>query len=266
MRLPDAIFRGKDRILDLGGWFIPELRATHVVDLLPWETRGAKVNLEPLPGERFSKDTWLQADFLDPNFRLPFADKSFDLVLCGHTVEDLAAPQNLLNEMQRVGIQGVVECPSRLIEQTIGVRDRMSRKPGHPHHHWIVESNEGELVLSSKPDSQLSSAARLIPLTVSESLRNANPNADVVVHHWSASLRYRFAGPAECASRAAQFVREKNPSGIDRLKDGALRLARRTRARLKGKAKEDFSWWEDIVERSRPYSMIPLPLPSSSGR
>jgi SAM-dependent methyltransferase len=258
MRLPDSFFEGKNRILDLGGWYIPELRATHVVDYLPWETREAKLNLKPLPGERFSKDTWFQADFLDPNLRLPFADKSFDLVLCGHTVEDLAAPQNLLNEMQRIAVQGVVECPSRLTEQTIGMRDRMSRLPGHPHHHWIVESNEGELVLFSKSDSLLTSASRMIPLTFSEAFRHSNPNSDIVAHHWTESLRYRLAGPSECASRAGQFVREQHISTTERWRDSALRLARRIRARLRGKGKEDFSWWKDILEKSRPYSTLPL--------
>jgi hypothetical protein len=32
--------------LDIGGWFIPYPRATHVVDIMPWETRTGRV---PLP-------------------------------------------------------------------------------------------------------------------------------------------------------------------------------------------------------------------------
>jgi ubiquinone/menaquinone biosynthesis C-methylase UbiE len=117
---------------------------------MPWETRGSKINLAPLFGERFSKSTWVQADFLDPNFRHPFADKFFRAAVCGQTLEDLASPANLLQEMQRVAVEGIIECPSRLVEQTVGVRDRMCQLPGHPRHHWIVESSEGELVLFSK--------------------------------------------------------------------------------------------------------------------
>jgi hypothetical protein len=258
MRLPAAFFDGKDRVLDLGGWFKPEPKATHVVDFMPWETRGAKVNLDPLPGERFSRETWHQADFLDPNFVLPFPDKSFEVVICGHTIEDLASPGRLLQEIQRVGLGGVIECPSRLTEQTLGARDRMARLSGHPHHHWIVDSEDGELVLCSKEESRLSSASRLIPLTYFENFRKAHPNADLVIHHWSEPLRFRFADPAECARRAEQFVQRQNITATERWRDRALRLARRTRAGLRGNAQEDFSWWKDILEKSRPYSRISL--------
>lgn len=51
---------GTARVLDAGGWFIPLPRATHVVDLMPYETRRCVVTLEPLAGERFTRDTWLQ--------------------------------------------------------------------------------------------------------------------------------------------------------------------------------------------------------------
>jgi SAM-dependent methyltransferase len=258
MNLPDSLFLGKNRILDLGGWFKPEPRATHVVDFMPWETRGTELNLAPRPGERFSKATWLQADFLDANFRLPFADGYFDLVLCGQTVEDLASPENLLKEMQRVAAEGVIECPSRLMEQTLGSRDRRSRLPGHPHHHWIVESNAGELVLYSKAASGLSSAAELVPLAFTERFRAAHPGSEIVSHHWTGPLRYRLAATAECRERARQFVRQQSISSAQRLSDRALRLARRTRARLQGNPQEDFSWWGRVVELSRPYSSVPL--------
>ena len=57
------------KILDVGGWFIPCPLATHVVDIMPWETRGAKLQLNPLPGERFTKETWFQVDCLNPSIR-----------------------------------------------------------------------------------------------------------------------------------------------------------------------------------------------------
>ncbi len=258
MRVPDDYLEGKARILDLGGWFKPEPRATHVVDYLPWETRGTKLNLQPLPGERFSKATWFQADFIDPNLRLPFPDKFFDVVLCGHTVEDLTAPQHLLREMQRVGIAGVIEVPSRLIEQTLGSRDRRSRLPGHPHHHWIADVSDGELVLSAKPDSGLASSAQVVPLSYFEAVRRTRPGADVTIHAWSGQLRFRFAPRQESADRARQFVRGLGISRLERLTDGGRRWARRLRARWRGQAREDFSWWPRILEESRPYSAIPL--------
>jgi len=256
MNLPDSYFEGKGRILDLGGWFKPEPRATHVVDYLPWETRGATLNLERLPGERFTRETWFQVDFLKADLRLPFEDKSFDIVLCGQTVEDLAAPESLLREMQRVGRAGVVECPSRLTEQTIGVRDRMGKRPGHPHHHWIVESTGRDLLLYSKGDSLLSSTATLIPLNLTDTLRNQHPEAGTVSHFWSGDLNFSMMPPTACAERARDFVASLNISRSDRLRDGVLRFARRLRARLQGKGSEDNSWWSAIVEKSRTYGSI----------
>jgi hypothetical protein len=50
-------------VLDCGAWFIPLPAASHVVDIMPYETRGGKLQLTPLPGENFTKATWFQADF-----------------------------------------------------------------------------------------------------------------------------------------------------------------------------------------------------------
>jgi len=258
MRLPDSYFENTATVLDVGGWFKPDLRATHVVDLMPWETRGARLSLEKRPQESFSKETWTQADFLSADFSLPFGDKSFDLVICGHTIEDLAAPERLLNEISRVGKAGVIECPSRITEQTMGIRDRMATRPGHPHHHWIVESLSGDLVLYSKQDSGLCTGARVIPLTVTEAYLADNPGEDVVIHRWQNQISFRMITGVECVRRAEAFVSSMKISRLDRAKDRLLRSARRTRDGLRGKFKEDYSWWDRILEESRPFSRIKL--------
>lgn len=256
MIIPEKLIGGSKTILDVGGWFIPEPRATHVVDLMPWETRGARLNLENLPGERFTKNTWFQADFLKPDFRLPFADKSFDLVICGHTVEDLADPSALLNEMQRVGRAGFIECPSRLSEQTIGLRDRETRQPGHPHHHWIVEEQNDDLVLYCKEDSFLSSTKTLIPLAFLEDSRLPRTMSFV----WRQQFAFRMVRGEECFRRARLTVAALKIPISARCQDKAIRLARRVRSRMSGGGSvEDFSWWSKILEQSRPYSSIPLP-------
>ena len=257
MHLPDSIFEGANNILDVGGWFKPEPRATHVVDLMPWETRGAELSLAPLPGERFSKATWFQADFLKPGFRLPFDDKSFDLVTCGHTIEDLADPGTLLNEMQRVGKRGIIECPSRLKEQTKGVRDRQSSLPGHPHHHWIVESVDGCLLLYSKADSRLNSESRLLPLTRTEQATRAGQK-EFVHHAWEGAIRHRFVTGRECEQRAEEFVAAMDISPYDRARDSVRRFGRRIRAKFRHVPTEDPSWWPKIVAVSLPYSSIEL--------
>jgi hypothetical protein len=256
MNIPEELISVSRTILDVGGWFIPEPRATHVVDLMPWETRSARLNLEQLPGERFTKDTWFQADFLAKYFKLPFGDKSFDLVLCGHTVEDLADPTALLQEMQRVGRAGFIECPSRLSEQTIGLRDRQSQQAGHPHHHWIAEDQDGELVLYSKEDSHLSNRSTLIPLEFFE----ASDLPRTMGFAWRDNFRFRLLRGEECSERARLAMSALNIPSDSRRRDQAKRFARRLRSRIRGRGgNEDFSWWSEILEQSRPYSSIPLP-------
>jgi SAM-dependent methyltransferase len=257
MNIPDRFFQGARNVLDVGGWFKPDPRATHVVDLMPWETRGARLELKPLPQERFSKASWFQADFLKPELRLPFADKSFDLVICGHTIEDLANPKFLLIEMERVGRRGVIECPSRLTEQTKGIRDRESSRPGHPHHHWIVESVDGWLLLYSKEDSLLRSEKELIPLSHSERCIQLGKEANVV-HTWENKIDYRFISAQECQRKAQEFIASLDVSIYSRIGDSALRFGRRMRSRLRGRSADDVSWWPKIVEASRPYSSIEL--------
>lgn len=256
MNIPEELTGAAKTILDVGGWFRPEPRATHVVDLMPWETRGVSLHLKPLPGERFTKETWHQADFLSSNFTLPFADKSFDLVICGHTVEDLADPSALLNEMQRVGRVGFVECPSRISEQTIGLRDRETLQPGHPHHHWIVEGQNDDLVLYSKEDSCLNRSSTLIPLAFFED--SSLPRTMSFV--WRQRFAFRLVRGEECFNRARSTVAALKVPVSSRCQDKAIRFARRVRSRISGGGStEDFSWWSKILEQSRPYSSIPLP-------
>jgi hypothetical protein len=52
-----AAHSGTARILDAGGWFKPLARATHVLDLMPYETRRGVLAPAPLVGERFTRDT-----------------------------------------------------------------------------------------------------------------------------------------------------------------------------------------------------------------
>jgi len=258
MKLADDDFNDAATVLDVGGWFRPEPRATHVIDLMPWETRGARLCLDRQPAERFSPETWHQADFMQPGFRLPFADQSFDLVICGHTIEDLSDPGALLGEITRVGKRGVIECPSRLSEQTEGMRDRESPDCGHPHHYWIVESLDQTLLLYSKPDSDLTHESRWLPLRHFEALRSRSTDISVMHHRWRGALSFKFVRGEQCRRRATDFAQQCGVGAAERTLDRLTRFARRCRTRLRGRPAEDFSWWPRIVELSRPYSKIEL--------
>jgi SAM-dependent methyltransferase len=257
MDVPERWMEGATRILDLGGWFRPEPRATHVVDLMPWETRGGRLTLDRRPGEHFSRETWHQADFLVPGFRLPFPDRAFDLVLCGDTVEDLADPGPLLAEMDRVGRAGWIESPSRLAERTVGLRDRATDRAGHPHHHWIVESDGGTLRLWSKADSGLSAVDRTVPLDWLERRRAQDPAVARCRHGWRGRLRWeRRVGP-ECAAVAGEFVAALGISASTRAADRCRRALRRLRSRLRRSRPVDReSWWNEMLVLSRPYDRL----------
>jgi hypothetical protein len=142
-----------DTVLDIGAWHIPCWRADHVVDLLPYETRGHGGCIKGnQTRERFSKDTWTIWDICS-NRPLPFRDKEFDFVICSHTLEDIRDPIQACHEIVRVGKRGYVEVPSRLWESTIGVQS--NRYTGFYHHRWLIdvvgEGAETEMVFRFKP-------------------------------------------------------------------------------------------------------------------
>ena len=163
-RVPDDAL-----VLDVGGWAKPFPRADWVIDLLPYETRGL-YGLEGNVGdvERFSVDTWVQADICarEP---WPFSEDQFDFVVCAHTLEDVRDPVWVCSELVRVAKAGYIEVPSRLEEQTAGVQGPWV---GWGHHHWLCEVDEaaGRIefvlkhhILHGRPEMQ-------VPLSVYETL------------------------------------------------------------------------------------------------
>ncbi len=253
MTIDRALMENSGRVLDLGGWFNPEPRATHVVDCMPWQTRGARLQLERHPDERFSKDTWYHADFLAPGLRLPFEDKWFDLVLCGQTLEDLVDPVPLLREMNRVGRAGFVACPSRLHEQTVGVRDRKTSLVGHPHHYWIAEGGEGTITFYSKADSRLDRRAARIPLTTYERLVRGDSAAQTLEVAWRGAIEFRIVTGTECAERALEFSKRNAGPALEAFSDRAIRALRRARDFVKGRNVEDYSAWKEIARISEQF-------------
>ena len=245
-------------ILDIGGWFDPLNLATHVVDLFPYETRRCKLSLSKEEEEVFSRDTWFQKNFLSPDLKLPFSDNFFDFVVCCHTLEDLENPLYLLSEIERIGKAGYIEVPSRLDEQTMGIRDRISDESGHPHHHWIIDNKSNTLEFYNKRAS-LAKDGWQIPLTYSEDLYRVNPRLPVLEFYFEGSFNFRIIPQGDKVNEivATKFRNNLNISTSTVYKDKALRLARKTRNYFQNKS-EDYSWYDEIVRISEPYSTIPL--------
>jgi hypothetical protein len=118
-------------VLDVGGWAKPLARADHVIDLLPYATRGLYGQADG--PERFSPATWTQADICEP---WPYADGQFDFAVCSHTLEDVRDPVFVCRELMRIARAGYVEVPSRLEEHMTGLSGPWA---GWPHHHWICD-------------------------------------------------------------------------------------------------------------------------------
>ena len=71
---------------------------------------------------------------------LPFADASFDYVVCSHILEHVEDPERLIAELVRVASRGYIETPSEVAE----------RLYGWPYHNWIVNLINGQLMIQKK--------------------------------------------------------------------------------------------------------------------
>jgi hypothetical protein len=93
--------------------------------------------------EWFTRNTWMQRDICarEPS---PFRDRSFDFVICSHTLEDVRDPLGVCSELVRVGKAGHIEVPSRADESTWGVE--RPHQAGLAHHRWLIDIRENEVV------------------------------------------------------------------------------------------------------------------------
>ena len=71
---------------------------------------------------------------------LPFADASFDYVICSHILEHVENPELLICELTRVASAGYIETPSEIAE----------RLYGWPYHNWMVNLVNDRLVIQKK--------------------------------------------------------------------------------------------------------------------
>jgi hypothetical protein len=137
-------------VLDVGGWAAPFNRADYMLDLMPYETRGAMGTYGPEPA-RFSAQTWITRDICarEP---WPFKDDQFDFAICVTTLEDIRDPIWVCQELSRVARAGYVEVPTVEAELIYNVEGN-GPWLGHEHHRWFVEMKGGELVFMHKPHS-----------------------------------------------------------------------------------------------------------------
>jgi SAM-dependent methyltransferase len=213
--LPDELV-----VLDVGGWAAPLPRADWVIDLLPYETRGLYGAADP-ERERFTADTWRQADICGPE-PWPFEDDQFDVAICSHTLEDVRDPVFVCAELRRVARAGYVEVPAAIEELTAGVQGPWV---GWSHHRWISEPDgDHGLTFVHKPHL-LSAPGRHLPAGALEGV----PEAERTIAFWwdgDLAARERVLVDAEefdgwlgelvasCAARAGVPVPQSDAVGV----------------------------------------------------
>jgi len=142
------------RILDIGGWFAPCRQATHMVDIMPYETMN-RAGAYGYGDIQVKPENYHRLDLGEID-RLPFEDQSFDFVVCRHTLEDIKDPIKICREMMRVAKAGYIETPHRTYESTKGVERHWWC--GHYHHRWLVEIDGNSIVFQFKPHNIHSSS------------------------------------------------------------------------------------------------------------
>lgn len=132
------------RVLDVGGWHNPFNLATHVIDIMPYETRRTADALDSEDAERFTAETWCVHDICSGPW--PWPDGYFDFSICSHTLEDVRDPLIVCRELARISRRGYIEVPSRVREifckeRFVRLKMAFGRMPevGFRHHRWFCE-------------------------------------------------------------------------------------------------------------------------------
>ena len=87
--------------------------------------------------ERFTQNTWIQADFCRPAFWETIGDNAFDFIIVSNTLEDVRDPLYLCSQIIRCGKAGYIEVPSKFREcAKITATDSFA---GYDHHRSIIE-------------------------------------------------------------------------------------------------------------------------------
>jgi hypothetical protein len=144
MRRVADLAANANTVLDVGGWWCPFNLATHVLDLMPYETRRQHEALDPEHRTRFSTETWTVHDVCARPW--PYPDKFFEFSFCSQILEDVRDPAAVCAELVRVSRTGYIETPSRAREifsktRWHSFRGYIGRSPsiGYDHHLWYVE-------------------------------------------------------------------------------------------------------------------------------
>lgn len=128
---------------------------------------------------------------------LPFRDKCFDYVYCSHLIEHVPNPEQVLDELSRVGRAGCIVAPTRVREKLYSMAT----------HRWFVSRRGDVLVVQQKArphfDEDLMSLAYRAPrrlLRHFHKMWTIAPDYFELWFEWSGSIKYDVVRNAESAA------------------------------------------------------------------
>lgn len=135
---------------------------------------------------------------------LPFADSSFDYVICLHVLEHVEDPDLLLSEMMRVSSRGYIETPSEIGERIYGWH----------YHNWVVNLINGRLVL--KENDKKAEFGQLFHTLAAQDkywrkFHVTHHNLFLVQYEWEGEIDY------EILDREEKTLDLKSPQAIEEL-------------------------------------------------
>lgn len=171
-----------EQVVDLGSGGEPFPYATHLIDLYPGETQH---RYNPL---KTDGKTFLQADI----HNIPFADKTFDFVYCSHVLEHVDDPQQVCEEIMRIGKRGYIEVPTRMSDIIFNFTHISN------FHRWHVQAMGNTLIFQEyqdheRVDTKCGDIYALMHSKKENALRamyRKHKNLFVHMFHWQDSFEY----------------------------------------------------------------------------
>lgn len=120
---------------------------------------------------------------------MPFKDKVFDYVICSHLLEHVEKPDQVINEIMRVGKAGYIEVP---YEGSSKIWDFST-------HLWYCRQEKGQLVFTAKKniyfDKEIDDFVESKEINKAiQSLFDKNFDKCIVSLHWKDKIDYRVIG------------------------------------------------------------------------
>lgn len=134
------------KVLDVGGSSAPFNRASHIIDVVPYEG----INWAQAKGNgssQLKKENYIQFDICSRE-PWPYKDKEFDFSICSHVLEDIRDPLWVCSELIRTSKAGYIEIPSRLYETTFNIE--VGGLSGASHHRWVIDMDGNKIRFTMK--------------------------------------------------------------------------------------------------------------------